>query len=216
MKNLKISININASKQKIWKTIVDPHLYKLWTHVFSSTSYFEGGWNKGDSIRFLAFNKKGNVQGMISEIAESDFPNHISIRHLGYIENGIEDTSSDAILTWAPAYENYTLVDEGSNLTRFELDTDVDETYYEMMLEKWPKAMQELKIIAESLGDQKIYPCLWFNNEAKEAVNHYATIFQNFLTLDQNDFATSFEINGCKFMAMNGGLHYKVNSAVSY
>ena len=47
---------------------------------------------------------------MVSEIAENKPNEFISIRHLGYIANGIEDTQSEAIRAWAPAYENYTFV----------------------------------------------------------------------------------------------------------
>ena len=68
-----------------------------------STSYYEGGWKRGDTIRFLAIGKEGKKEGMISEIAEADFPNYISIKHLGYIWDGIEDTTSDAVASWAPA-----------------------------------------------------------------------------------------------------------------
>jgi predicted 3-demethylubiquinone-9 3-methyltransferase (glyoxalase superfamily) len=216
MKRINLSTTINAPKQYIWKAIVDPHFYKIWTKVFMSTSYYEGGWKKGDTIRFLAIGKEGKKEGMISEIAESDFPNYISIKHLGYIWDGVDDTTSDAITSWAPAYENYSLKTISVNQTLFEVDMDVEDSHYEMMLIQWPQAMEEIKKIAENLDNQRIYPCLWFNKEAREAVEYYSGIFSNFIALKQNEFVSTFEINGCKFMAINGGPHYKMNPAVSY
>ena len=61
---------------------------------------------------------------MVAEIAESRNNEFISIRHLGYVANGVEDTTSDAIRAWAPAYENYTFsaVPEGTTLV---IDLDV-------------------------------------------------------------------------------------------
>lgn len=43
---------------------------------------------------------------MISEIAESRADEFISIRHLGFITNGIEVTRGEPIRAWALAYEN--------------------------------------------------------------------------------------------------------------
>ena len=87
---------------------------------------------------------------MISEIAESIYPEFISIRHLGYIIMGVEDTTSDAVKKWAPSYENYTLSKIGDDLTEFKLSMDVVDEWYDMFLEMWPKAMAKLKEVAES------------------------------------------------------------------
>jgi hypothetical protein len=85
---------------------------------------------------------------MTSEIAESQKYSFISIRHLGYILDGKEDTSSDEIKKWAPAYENYSFRKSG-NATLFIVDVDVEENYVEMFTEMWPKALKLLKNVAE-------------------------------------------------------------------
>jgi predicted 3-demethylubiquinone-9 3-methyltransferase (glyoxalase superfamily) len=61
-----------------------------------------------------------------------------------------------------------------------------------------------------------IYPCLWFDSNAKDAADYYISIFENAKILSHNPTVTSFEISGTKFMALNGGPTYQVNSAVSY
>jgi len=48
----------------------------------------------GDSIKFIAVNNDGKTEGMISEIDESRYPEFISIKHIGYILNGVEDTQA--------------------------------------------------------------------------------------------------------------------------
>ncbi len=149
MKKLNLEIEIEASGDKIWKSIVEVDQYRLWAEEFMAGSYFEGGWNKGDAIQFLVVNEAGNKEGMISEIAESEYPTFISIRHLGYIMDGVVDTTSDAIKAWAPSYENYTLEALGDQKTRFKLDMDVEDDYYDMMLEMWQRGMQKLKQVCE-------------------------------------------------------------------
>lgn len=156
MKQINLDIHIEAPRETVWAAIVTPEHYNRWTRVFTETSYFEGGWNKGDAIRFLAIGSEGQKEGMVSEIAESDFPAYISIRHLGYIMNGVEDTESEAIKAWAPAYENYTLHALSPNTTRFEVQSDVTDNYYDMFMDLWPKALQALKETAEDLRTKQV------------------------------------------------------------
>ena len=141
---------INASQQKVWDAIVNDTKYRLWAAAFQPGSFFEGGWNKGDSIRFIGINDEGQKEGMISEIAESNYPEFISIRHIGYIIKGIDDTTSDAVKKWAPSYENYTFSKIDDDRTEFKLSMDVTDEWYDMFLEMWPNAMDKLKEVAES------------------------------------------------------------------
>jgi predicted 3-demethylubiquinone-9 3-methyltransferase (glyoxalase superfamily) len=61
-----------------------------------------------------------------------------------------------------------------------------------------------------------IYPCLWFDNNAKEAAAYYCTIFKNSKIISENPFVSIFEIGGSRFMALNGGPEYKFSPANSY
>ena len=86
---------------------------------------------------------------MVSEIAENRTNEFISIRHLGYIAQGVEDTTSESIRSWAPAYENYTFVavPEGTKLV---VDLDVAPEFEQDMKEAWPKALAQIKQLCEA------------------------------------------------------------------
>lgn len=74
---------------------------------------------------------------------------------------------------------------------------------------------------------QKITPCLWFNFNAEEAVNHYLSIFKNSKILEISYYGDAipehkgkvlilrFEIEGQQFQALNGGLQFPFTEAVS-
>jgi hypothetical protein len=94
MKKMHFEIITNASPEKVWDAIVDDKKYREWTSIFHEGSYFEGGWNKGDKIKFLTLNEKGEKEDMFSEIAESKKYSSISIRHIGIVIAVKEDTSS--------------------------------------------------------------------------------------------------------------------------
>jgi predicted 3-demethylubiquinone-9 3-methyltransferase (glyoxalase superfamily) len=79
---------------------------------------------------------------------------------------------------------------------------------------------------------QKITPFLWFDDQAEEAVNFYTSVFKNSKTgriFRQTEEAAEktgqpvgsvltieFEIEGQKFVALNGGPLFKFNESISF
>jgi predicted 3-demethylubiquinone-9 3-methyltransferase (glyoxalase superfamily) len=63
-------------------------------------------------------------------------------------------------------------------------------------------------------------PFLWFDSQAEEAMNLYASIFKRSKVISVSRaqgrvMAVQFELEGQKFMALNGGPHYTFNEAIS-
>jgi len=142
-------IEIDAPVQKVWDTMLTLETYREWTSAFEPTSYYDGSWDKGSRIKFLGSDKSG----MVSEIAENIPYKFISIKHLGEIQNGIEDTTSEKVRSWNPAYENYTFTDKGTK-TYLEINMEMPSTpetkAMKVMFEgMWPKALLKLKEICE-------------------------------------------------------------------
>ena len=63
---------------------------------------------------------------------------------------------------------------------------------------------------------KQIYPCLWFDGEAKNAALFYCSIFKNSRITSENPIVVNFELNGFKFMGLNGGPMYKATPATSF
>lgn len=74
---------------------------------------------------------------------------------------------------------------------------------------------------------QKIMPCLWFDRNAEEAVSHYTSIFKNSRLVSLSRYGEAgplpkgtvmvviFELEGQRFMALNGGPRFKFTEAIS-
>ena len=62
----------------------------------------------------------------------------------------------------------------------------------------------------------QIYPCLWFENQARAAADFYCSIFKNSKITSENSIVVTFDLNGSKFMALNAGPEFKFNEAVSF
>jgi predicted 3-demethylubiquinone-9 3-methyltransferase (glyoxalase superfamily) len=79
---------------------------------------------------------------------------------------------------------------------------------------------------------QKIIPCLWFDDKAEEAATFYASVFKNSKIGDVTRYGkegyeihrreagsvltVEIEIEGQKFVALNGGPVFKFNEAISF
>jgi predicted 3-demethylubiquinone-9 3-methyltransferase (glyoxalase superfamily) len=63
---------------------------------------------------------------------------------------------------------------------------------------------------------KQIYPCLWFDGQAKSAAMFYCSIFKNSKITDENPMVVNFELDGQRFMGLNGGPNFKFNEAVSF
>ena len=66
------------------------------------------------------------------------------------------------------------------------------------------------------MSTQKISPFLWFDNQAAEAAEFYTSIFKNSKVTGSSPMVTIFELEGQRFMALNGGPQFKFNEAVSF
>ncbi len=76
--------------------------------------------------------------------------------------------------------------------------------------------------VQPSNPSQKITPFLWFDNNVEEAVNFYTSIFPNskiinsFRKSDNEPLhSATFEIDGLRLIAFNGGPHFKFSEAIS-
>jgi predicted 3-demethylubiquinone-9 3-methyltransferase (glyoxalase superfamily) len=75
---------------------------------------------------------------------------------------------------------------------------------------------------------QKITPFLWFDHQAQEAANFYTSIFKNSKIGRISRYGEAgpgpkgsvmtveFELDGQKFIALNGGPHFKFTEAISF
>ena len=61
-----------------------------------------------------------------------------------------------------------------------------------------------------------ITPFLWFDNNVREAVAFYVSVFPDTKVEVVNDTMATFELHGQRFNALNGGPMFTFNEAVSF
>lgn len=60
-----------------------------------------------------------------------------------------------------------------------------------------------------------VYPCLWYDNQAKEAAELYCTLFNNSKIISENQTLVNFELNGKRILALNGGSAFSITPSIS-
>lgn len=69
---------------------------------------------------------------------------------------------------------------------------------------------------------KKITPFLWFDTQAEDAMNFYASVFKNSKVGDVSRgpdgkvFSVSFELDGQEFMGLNAGPQFVFNESISF
>ena len=61
-----------------------------------------------------------------------------------------------------------------------------------------------------------ITTCLWFDGRAREAAEFYCAVFRHAKITSVNPLVVTFEINGSRFMGLNGGPKNKFTDAISF
>jgi hypothetical protein len=145
MKKLESKINITASRQKVWDTMLGPETYKKWVNAAWPGSYYEGNWREGENIKFISPGQGGTLATLI-ECRPYEF---ILAKHIAVITSeGAEDRDSDAAKSWIGTTESYTFT-ENNGVTELKTVMKTNPEW-EKMLADWPKALAKLKEICES------------------------------------------------------------------
>lgn len=63
---------------------------------------------------------------------------------------------------------------------------------------------------------ENIYPCLWFDGQAREAADFYCSIFPDSEVINDSGMVVNFQLDGKFFMGLNGGSNFKFNEAISF
>ena len=145
LRTLHFSITIAASRADVWHVLLDEAMFRRWAASFAEASYSQGDWSEGGGVRFLTH----DGDGVLGVIADNRPPERLPIKHIGILNQGIDDTDSNAAKSWAPAYESYTLknIDGGTELT---VDMNVRPEYEGVFWHTSPRALKAISTFAEA------------------------------------------------------------------
>jgi len=144
MEKLEFKTTINASREKVWDILWGKKSYEEWVSVFAAGSTAETDWKKGSKALFT----DGKGSGMVSTIADNKPNEFMSIKHLGVLKDGVEDTESAEVKQWAGGMENYTLISAGGK-TELTVTLDSPDEFKDYFSATFPKALDIVRELSE-------------------------------------------------------------------
>ena len=147
MRQIKKSIQITASKAKVWDVLLSPDTFPTWAAAFSEGSNAVTDWHEGGPALFLDI----SGTGMVSRVASHVTADHIILEHMGIIVGGQEQYDSQEALAWRGAKESY-FVSENDGITTLIIESDVLEDYFDELDKDWDKALLIVKELSETFG----------------------------------------------------------------
>ena len=144
MQKVTFKVIIDTTPEKLWNLLWDDATYRKWTSAFFEGSYMESDWKVGGRTLFL--DRNGN--GMVSTIDAIEPNKYLSFKHLGMINNGVENLDSEEVKKWSGSKENYILNRIGEK-TELSVEQDLDEEYKTSFNNTWQKAFDLIKSLVD-------------------------------------------------------------------
>jgi uncharacterized protein YndB with AHSA1/START domain len=144
MQTIKKSIEINASKEKVWEVLTDDSYTRIWYAEFHEGSHAITDWKLGSKAIFT----DGKGSGIIAKIVKNDPTEILSMEYTGMLADGKEDYESEMACGVAGGRETY-ILSEKEGVTTLDLEGDMNDEMYDMMSGLWEKAFGKVKELSE-------------------------------------------------------------------
>ena len=145
MQKQQFSIEIRAPRERVWNTLFENKSFRDWGSVIDEDGqYMVGELKEGNEIQFLSENGFG-VTTFVEKLIPNEF---ISFR---MIANTIDSGKREREKEWTGGEESFSLA-EKDDVTALTVHIDVPEEMQTMFQDRFPRALERVKVLAEKKG----------------------------------------------------------------
>ena len=142
MKNMELSIEIHASKDKVWATLWDDATFRDWASLIDEGTYMKGIMKEGNEIQFLSSLNGYGVTSLIAKLSPNEY---VLFRHNADTkESGHQEREKE----WTGGPESYSL-SEKNGVTTLIVKIEVPQEQEETFRVRLPEALECIKTLAE-------------------------------------------------------------------
>lgn len=138
------SIEINASKEKVWEVLWDDQTLRDWANIIDEGTYMEGKLEEGSEVNFMS----ASGHGVTSRVEKLIPYKYISFRQIADIKVGKEGSIEKRDKQWTGGLEIYEL-EESNGKVKLSNTQDVPDELIEYFNTKLPQALERVKVLAE-------------------------------------------------------------------
>lgn len=141
MKEIQFSIDIHATKEKVWDTLWQDTTLREWAGVIDPGTHMVGDLREGNKVQFISANGYG-VTSLVEKLVAGEL---LLLKHQADTQgNGQHEREKE----WTGGQERYLLAEKDGTTTvtvAFDVPPEMEE-YFKL---NYPKALERLKMLAE-------------------------------------------------------------------
>ncbi len=142
MKKIQYSIEINTSKEIVWKTLWEDKTFRDWASIIDEGTYIKGVMKEGNEIQFISSVNGYGVTSLVEKCIQNEF---VLFKHNADTkESGEQEREKE----WTGGTESY-LLTEKDGITTVTVKTDIPYEQEETFNVRFPRALNRLKSLAE-------------------------------------------------------------------
>ena len=142
MKEMKFTVEINASREKVWDTLWQDKTFRQWASVIDPGTYMVGELKEGSKVQFISLSSGYGVTSLVEKLTPGEF---LLLRHHADTQ---EEGKRERENEWTGGKDSYSLI-EKDNLTTLTVVFDVPSELEEEFNSSYPKALKQVKVLAE-------------------------------------------------------------------
>lgn len=141
MKEIQFSIEIHATKERVWDILWQDETLRDWAGVIDPGTHLVGDLKEGNTVQFISGNGYG-VTSLVEQLTPGEL---LRLRHRADTQgNGIQERDKQ----WTGGKESYTLAEQEGTTTltaAFDVPPELED-YFKV---NYPKALERVKVLAE-------------------------------------------------------------------
>ncbi len=143
MKRLQFTIDIQATREKVWATLWQDETFRQWAGLIDPGTYMEGDLKEGNEVQFISAENGYGVTSLVAKLTTNEF---LLLKHSADTqESGAQEREKE----WTGGEESYSLTEE-AGLTTLTAAFDVPPEQEEYFKVNYPKALERVKELAEN------------------------------------------------------------------
>ena len=142
MQKQHFSIEIKATRERIWNILWEDKAFRDWGNIIDEGQYMVGEMKEGNEVQFISSVSRYGVMSLIEKLVPDEF---VSFRQIADTkDSGKREREKE----WTGGTESYSLV-ENNNITTLRVNIDVPPGQEETFKVRFPKALERVKFLAE-------------------------------------------------------------------
>ena len=139
---MQFSIKIDASREKVWQTLWEDKTFRDWGNIIDEGLYMEGVMAEGSEVQFISSVSGVGVTSVIEKLAPHEY---IAFKQVAdTMDSGKQVREKE----WTGGKESFELI-EKNGITNLTVKIDVPPGLEEIFQDRFPKALERVKILAE-------------------------------------------------------------------